>query len=414
MENKTFIKRLTNFLLDCTREIFTGSKTYWIWLGCLAAVAGLGAVAYGFQLQNGLVTSGMSDQVSWGIYIANFTFLVGLAAAAVMLVIPAYIFHNKSAKHVVLLGEGVAVAACIMCMLFVTVDLGRPDRILHLLPFIGRFNWPASMLAWDMVVLSGYLVLNLSIPAYVLYNKYQGHEPETKKYFPAVLIAIFWAISIHTVTAFLLSSNTARPFWHTALLGPRFLASAFTAGPAFMIIAFRIIDAKTEFKVEESSIRLLAVITAVALQINLFMLGSEIFTEFYSETSHAASAHYLFKGIGDANGLLPWIYTAITIEIFALVILMVNPFRENKMLLGIASVFAICGVWVEKGMGLVIPGFIPTPLGEIFEYTPSGVEILVSLGIWAIGFIVLTVLAKAAIPIETGRLKTKSALPAAE
>lgn len=395
------------FIRDCTKEAFRGSRRYWLWVSSLAFVGLVGALAYRHQLIEGLIVTGMSDQVSWGIYIANFTFLVGMAAAAVMLVIPAYIFHNQAARSVVLLAEGVAVAACLMCMLFVTVDLGQPLRFWHMIPFIGRLNWPQSLLAWDVVVLTGYLLLNISIPWYITYHRYMGKKPNLRVYFPAVLIAIFWAISIHTVTAFLFIANPARPFWNTALLGPRFIASAFTAGPAFMVLAFRIIDRESDFKVDASVQKLLALITAVALQINLFMVGTELFTEFYAPTEHSASARFLFFGAGGENALVPWIWGALAIEVIAVVILMVHKFRENANLLTFACVLAIVGIWIEKGMGLIIPGFTPTPLGEVFGYSPTLTSSLVSFGIWAIGILVFTVLAKVTIKIETDRLKFK-------
>lgn len=398
------MKNLMTFFIDCGKQVLRGGKLYWAWIGGLTFVIVVGLVAYGRQIDQGLVITGMSDQVSWGIYIANFTFLVGVAAAAVMLVIPAYIFHNKSAKQVVLLGEGVAVAACVMCMLFVTVDLGSPERFWHMLPIVGRLNWPMSILSWDVIVLFGYLLLNLCIPMYVLYRKYQGREPTLKKYFPWVVLSIFWAISIHTVTAFLLTSNPSRPFWHTALLAPRFIASAFTAGPAFIILVFLLIDKLTDFNVEDEIIRLLAVIVTIAQQINLFMLGAELFTEFYSPTQHSASAQYLFFGLGGGHALQPWIYTAVIFELIAVTILTIHSLRARRGFLVVACVLVFFGVWVEKGMGLIIPGFIPTPLGEVFQYFPTLNETLVSLGIWAIGFLVLTVLAKASIPIETGHL----------
>lgn len=396
------------FITASLAEVLKGGKVYWTWLGVLAAVALVGVVAYAGQLRDGLIVTGMSDQVSWGVYISNFTFLVGLAAAAVMVVIPAYIFHDKGAKSVVLLAEGVAVAACIMCLLFVVVDLGQPLRFWHLIPVIGRFNWPESMLAWDVIVLNGYLALNLGIPMYVLYRKFIGREPELKKYFPFVLIAIFWAISIHTVTAFLYSSNSARPFWHTALLGPRFIASAFAAGPAFIILAFQVIHARTAFRIDPKEISRLALVATIAMQINLFMLGAELFTEFYSATTHSASAQYLFTGLNGYNALVPWIYTAISLEIAAVIVLMVHRLRETALWRNVALVAAIVGIWIEKGMGLIIPGFIPTPLGEIVEYHPTLTEVLVSMGIWAIGLIIFTVLAKPAIAIELGTLREKN------
>lgn len=381
-----------------------GSKIYWSWVLVLATLAICGLVQYIAQLRHGLVITGMSDQVSWGVYIANFTFLVGMAAAAVMLVIPAYIFESKHAKSVVLLAEGVAVAACSMALLFVIVDLGHPERFWHFIPFVGKFNWPISLLSWDVIVLNGYLALNLFVPMYFLYHKYLHKPYNLRAMWPVIILSMFWAVSIHTVTAFLYSSNAGRPFWHTALLGPRFLASAFAAGPAFIIIAFRTIDHFTDFKVSDGTIRLLSIITAVGLQVNLFMVGTEVFTEFYTHTEHSASAQYLFLGLGESHALLPWIYTALSIEVVAVVILMVKRWRTNMRLLSVACVFTAVGIWIEKGMGLIVPGFVPTPLGEVLEYSPTHVEVIISLGIWSFGFLVMTLLAKAAIAIETGRL----------
>jgi len=396
---------ILRFILDGLREMFRGSRNYWLWLMVLTVVVAYGATRYAQQVMNGLVVTGMSDQVSWGFYIANFAFLVGIAAAAVLLVIPAYIFHRKDIKEVVLVGEGMAVAAVTMAILFVVVDLGRPDRLWHMIPFIGRFNWPMSLLAWDVLVLSGYLVLNLAIPFYLLYYRYRGKEANFRLYFPFVVLAMFWAISIHTVTAFLFSANPARPFWHTSLLGPRFIASAFASGPALIIITLQVIHKVTQYNVSKSVIDTLALIMAIAMQINLFFVGAELFTDFYNEGAHAASIHYLFLGLDGFNSLQPWIWFALTLNVIAVVILMINPLRTNTLYLNIACVLAFVGIWIEKGMGLVVPGFVPTPLGEIFEYVPTSVELSVAAGIWAFGILIFTLLAKAVIAIERGELR---------
>ena len=392
------------FMLDGLREMFRGSREYWMWLGALAVVVAFGAWNYSQQLTNGLVVTGMSDQVSWGFYISNFAFLVGIAAAAVLLVIPAYIFDRKDIKDVVLVGEGMAVAAVTMAIMFVIADLGRPDRLWHMLPVVGRFHWPVSLLAWDVLVLSIYLLLNLAIPFYVLFSHYRGKEPIFRRYFPFVVIAMFWAISIHTVTAFLFSANPARPFWHTSLLGPRFIASAFASGPALIIIALQVIRKVTSYHISQTVIDTLAIIMTFALQISLFFVGVELFTDFYNEGAHAASIHYLFFGLGGFNSLQMWIWFALALNLIAVVILMIHPLRRKTLTLNIACVLAFIGVWIEKGMGLVIPGFIPTPLGEIFEYMPTSVELSVAAGIWAFGILVFTLLAKAVIAIEQGRL----------
>ena len=392
------------FMLDSLCEMFRGPREYWMWLGALAVVVAFGAWNYSQQLATGLVVTGMSDQVSWGFYISNFAFLVGIAAAAVLLVIPAYIFDRKDIKDVVLVGEGMAVAAVTMAILFVIADLGRPDRLWHMLPGIGRFHWPVSLLAWDVLVLSVYLLLNLGIPFYVLFSHYRGKEPNFRLYFPFVVIAMFWAISIHTVTAFLFSANPARPFWHTSLLGPRFIASAFASGPALIIITLQIVRKVTSYHISQTVIDTLALIMTTALQISLFFVVAELFTDFYNEGAHAASIHYLFLGLGGFDSLRVWIWLALALNLIAVAILMFHSTRRKTVLLNIACVLAFVGIWIEKGMGLVIPGFIPTPLGEIFEYVPTSVELGVAAGIWAFGILIFTLLAKAVIAIKQGKI----------
>jgi molybdopterin-containing oxidoreductase family membrane subunit len=391
---------LPGFVFSSVGHLFRGPLTYWLWVLLLLALIAVGGWYYFLQLRDGLVVTNMTNQVSWGFYISNFTFLVGVAAAAVMLVVPAYIFHRRDIKDVVLMGDTMAIAAVTMAILFVVVDLGRPDRFWHLIPGIGRFNFPESMLAWDVIVLNGYLLLNFGISFYIVYNHYRGQDPKASRYFPWVLLAIFWAISIHTVTAFLYSANSGRPYWHNALLAPRFIASAFASGPAMMALGLQIIRAISDYPIRQSVINHLALVATIALQVTLFFLLAELFTEFYNEGEHAASARYLFLGLDGHTGLTPWIWTAVALLLIAVLILMIHPLRRHPLTMNIAFVLIIIGVWIEKGMGLVVPAFIPTPIGEIYEYTPSLTEIMVSIGIWAIGLLIFTLLAKAALPVQ--------------
>jgi len=392
---------MLRFIQAIFREMFHGGPRYWSWIGFLLATFLFGVWNYGQQLENGLVVTGLSDQVSWGLYIANFVFMVGIAASAVLLVIPAYLFHRQDIREVVLLGEGMAVATVLMAILFVVVDLGRPDRIWHGIPFLGCFNFPDSLLAWDIVVLSGYLLLNIAIPFYVLYRHFLGEQPRFAIYFPLIVIAMFWAISIHTVTAFLFSANPGRPFWHTALLGPRFIASAFASGPALIILVLQAIRRLTDLRVQEGVITTLAWILTITMQINLFFVAVELFTDFYNEGTHAASARYLYLGLHGLDGMQAWIGAALTMNIIATGILTFSTLRRKMLFLNLSCVLGFFGIWIEKGMGLVVPGFIPTPLGEVFEYTPTFLEVAVSIGILAFGILIFTLLAKAAIAIET-------------
>jgi molybdopterin-containing oxidoreductase family membrane subunit len=290
-------------------------------------------------------------------------------------------------------------------MMFVLVDLGHPERAWHFIPIIGKFNFPASILAWDVLVLNGYLALNIAIPFYVLFKHYQDKEPQSAVYFGFVVLAMFWAISIHTVTAFMFSSNPSRPMWHTALLGPRFIASAFASGPALIILSLGAVRKFTNYEISRSVIDTLALIMTVALQISMFFVGVELFTDFYNETSHGASVRYLFLGLDGAGSLQTWIWAALAMNLVALFILMVHPLRRNMKYLNVACVLGFIGIWIEKGMGLVVPGFIPTTLGEVFEYAPTGTEISIAVGIWSFGILVFSMLVKLVVSIETGKVR---------
>ncbi len=387
------------FLSRAYRLSFNGSNRYYAWMSVLTIFCLVGLFAYCRQFVDGLALTGMTDQVSWGLYISNFTFLVGMAAAAVMLVIPAYVYRNKELHDLVVFGELFAVAAILMCLLFVTVDLGRPDRFMHM---FFRFNFPLSMLTWDVVVLNGYLMLNLHICGYLIYCAYQRRSPSRLFYIPFVFGAIFWAVSIHTVTAFLYVGLGGRPFWNSAIIAPRFLASAFAAGPAFLILTLGILDRATSYEVPEKAFTTLKNIVGVALTINMFLLVCEVFTEFYTDSAHGASAKYLFFGMHGKNALVPWIWTAIGLNTVALMVFY-TPLWKNKSIMSLACVFLIVGIWIEKGMGLIIPAFIPTPLGEIVEYTPTANEIMVSLGIWGFGLLLYTILVRVTIPVLAGQ-----------
>ncbi len=397
---------LRPFLLSALHAATSGGRRYHLWMGSLTLVMLVGAYAYSVQLRHGLAVTGMNDHVSWGLYISNFTFLVGMAAAAMILVLPAYVLEDVDFSHAVLIAEGVAVAALVMALSFVVVDLGNPLGSWHLIPRIGYLNWPRSLLAWDVIVLNGYLALNLAIPFYILYSHFTGRTPEKRKYLPWMYLAAMWAVSIHLVTAFLLAGLPARPFWNTALLGPRFLASAFTAGPAFVIVLLWFIRRETKYDIADGAFSKLAMITTVAAQINLVMLISELFYKFYWPTHHGINAKYLFFGLGEHHALVPWIWTAIALNVVATVALMIHPLRRDPHWLMPACATLFVAIWIEKGIGLVIPGFIPSPLGEIVEYTPTWVELCVTAGIWALGLFVLTVLVRVALPIELGEVRS--------
>jgi molybdopterin-containing oxidoreductase family membrane subunit len=392
------------FLRDALWLATDGSLLFYAWMIFLTAVALVGTNAWAHQVTQGMALTQMTDHVSWGLYIANFTFVVGVAAGGVMMVIPAYLYKDKQMHEVVIFGEMLAVAAIIMSMLFVMVDLGRPDRFWHLVPGLGQFNFPWSMLTWDVIVLNGYLIINLHIIGYLLYMRFLGREPNPRWYIPFVLLSIVWAISIHTVTAFLYSGLGGRPFWNSALLAPRFLASAFISGPAFLIVALTIVGRVTDYRIQDRPLGTLVGILKVTTLLNLFMLVSELFTDFYAGGHHTESARYLFLGLHGHGTLVPWIWTSVGLNVAAAAMFFLPRILERSRLLLTACVLTFAGVWIEKGMGLIVPGFIPSQLHEVVEYQPSLTEWKVTAGIWAFGLLVYTIAIKVAVPILSGRV----------
>lgn len=407
--NRSALLSYPGFLRRSLSLATDGSLGFYAWMAMLTAIALVGANAWSNQVADGMIGTNMTDHVSWGLYIANFTFCVGLAAGGVMMVIPAYLYDDEEMHKVVIIGEAVAIAAIMMCTLSVLVDLGRPDRFWHLIPGIGRFNWPISMLTWDIIVLNGYLLINLHIVGYLLYMRYLGRDPNPRWYVPFVFLSIVWAISIHTVTAFLYCGLGGRPFWNTALLAPRFLASAFVSGPAFIVLVMRILRITGGYIAPPAPARTLIQIIRVAMVINLLMLASEIFTLFYTGGAHAASAKYLFFGSHGHYGLVPWIWTAIGFNIVGAILFFMPAALERGTVRITACLLCIVGIWIEKGMGLIIPGFIPSTLHEIVEYSPSIIEWKVTAGIWAIGLLILTVMLKLITNVFTGKLSAKPA-----
>jgi molybdopterin-containing oxidoreductase family membrane subunit len=408
------MKKVWSFCADFFVYLWKGGRKYWAWLAFLwLFIIGWFYGNY-MQLSDGMIVTGLTDQVSWGLYLANFVFLVGVAAGAVTVVFPAYVYKHKPLHDVAVLGEMLAIAAVIMCMLFVLNHMGRPDRLWHMLPIIGIYNFPGSMLAWDVIVLVGYLLLNIVGGFYYLYKKYTGEPLNRRFYLPVIYVAIVWALSIHTVTAFLINTMPARPMWHHGMMPIRFISTAFAAGPALIIIVFTIVRNNTKLWIEDKALELLAQIVVWCLGIALFLTLSEVVTEFYHPTEHSLGLEYLMFGHHGLNNLVPWFWASIAGMVLAFVLLLIPSVRRNYRVLPEVCAIAFLSIWVEKGMGLMIPGSIPTPIGEFAEYSPTAIEIINCLGNWAIGFLILTLLLKGATGVLLGDVRYGASKKTAE
>ena len=400
------------FLGGCARLLTRGSRTYWAWMAFLGVLILVGIHGYSRQMHQGLIATNMRDQVSWAFYIGNFTFLVGVAAAAVLLVIPAYVYHWKPIKEVVLLGELLAISAIVMCLLFVLCDMGRPDRIWEILPFVGSLNIPSSILGWDTLVLNSYLVVNLVIVVHLIYKAFMRQEYNKHLVIPLVLLSIPMAISIHTVTAFVYNGLVARPFWNASILAPRFIASAFCSGPAILLILFQVLRKATRFHISDEAIWKVAELMAYAMFFNLFLLGAEMFKEFYSNSEHVVFTKYLYTGLHGHRAIVPFAWIALFCYVAAFLLFLVPRTRRHPFTLNLGCLLIYSGVYIEKGMGLVIPGMTPDTLGEIYEYVPTHTEVEVAAGVFGIGFLVFTVLLKVAVPIMMGEFDHRTAAAA--
>jgi len=373
-----------------------GSKGYWIWVGSLLALVAASFIVYLYQYRQGLWITGLSRDVSWGLYISQFTFLVGVAASAVMVVLPFYLHNFKAFGKITVLAQFLAIGAVVMSLLFILTDLGKPMRL---------FNVPLhptlhSMLFWDMIFLNGYLVLNLVSGWSILSAQDQDIAPP-KWIKPLIYLSIPWAVLMHMITAFIYAATPGREFWLTAIMTPRFLVSAFAAGPILLIILGTITEKVTGYGPSEQAIQKLVTITLYMLILDLFFIGLEFFTAFYSHIpAHTVTFRYLLLGIHGNDALRPWYWTMLLATLGAIILFFIPGIRKRRARLVFACLIGFMGLWIDKGFVLVVAAFIPNPFGQVKEYPPTGPEMLIALGIYGVGALIVTLLYKIAVSIE--------------
>jgi len=373
-----------------------GSGTYWSWIIFLVVLMVVGFGFYLLQWFQGLMVTGMGRDVSWGFYIGQLTYFVGIAAGGVMVVLPYYLHDYKAFGRVTVLGEFLAVGAIIMCGLFVMVDLGQLPRMLNLVLHPNL----TSILFYDFIVLNVYMLMNIIIGWNVLSAEQKGVQYQ-KWVKVLCYISIPWAFSIHTVTAFLYAGIPGRHYWLTAIMAARFLASAFASGPALLIILCLIVRKFTRFDPAKEQIRTLGGIVAYAMILNVFFMLLELFTAFYSQIpGHMHSIVYLFSGLEGHGKLVPLMWTAAFFAVVSLILLIIPAARRKESVLLAACILVIISTWIDKGFGLVVGGFIPNPFERVVEYWPTVPEICISIGVWATGFFVITILYKMAVSVK--------------
>ena len=321
---------------------------------------------------------------------------VGVAASAVTVVLPYYLHNVKEFRRIVILGEFLAVSSVVMSLLFIIADLGRPDRAFNMIVH----PTPTSLLFWDMIVLNGYLLLNLAIGWSTLDAEAKGEKPPAWVRF-FIILSIPWAVSIHTVTAFIYQGLVARPLWHSALWAPRFLASAFASGPSLLILLALFLKKVSRFDAGSDAIRKATTIATYALLVNIFLLLVGLFTTIYAAVPEdTESLKYLFFGIDGHNALVPWMWASMALMGLSACALLFERLRNNEAVLVFICLAIFIGVWIDKGLGLVVPGLVPPPLGEIIEYGPTLPECLITAGVWALGALIVTVMYRVVVSVR--------------
>ncbi len=403
------MKTALSFARDFGSYSIKGGSKYYAWLLFLGFFILVGSYTAYRQLTGGLILTGATDQVTMESFFANFIFTAHIAAAAVLVVAPGYLYHRKDMKELAVLGEIVAMVFVATGITFILFHMGRPDRTWHMVPGIGFLNFPNSMLSFDTIVLNVYLFLNLFGVVYILYKKYTGtfREKEMSRWFTAIVfLAIAWGPLIHIVTAFVLASNARISPWDTAVLPFAFLTMAGASGPALIVLIFLLVRKYTKLVINDPVIDLMTTIIAWSLGILMLVFAAEIFTVLYSGTEHSASMKFSMFGHNGLNMFVPWFWVIMGALVGSFIALLFRKVRHSYDLwLPLVNVVIFFAILLEKPMILVFPAFSPSPLGEYTEYHVTLIEFFNVLLVWALGFLFLTLILKGAIGILTGEVR---------
>ena len=378
-------------------KLLKGSSAFRVWIACLLILVLAGVVAYVCQLIYGLSVTNLSRDVSWGFYIAQFSFLGGVAASTLILLVPTYFHGFKSFGKLLVCSMFLAVAATVMAMLFIIVDLGVPQRALNVI----LHPSPSSLMFWDMVTLNAYLILSFLIGWVSL--ECEKNDLEPPKWLTTLIYALaIAALSTRIVGAFLFSGLPDRHYWLTAILAPRFLASAFSAGPAILLLMVFILRRLTGFEPGKQAVQSLALIITYAMGANVLFFLLEVFTAFYSQVpGHMHAFTYLFSG-HDGHGawINGWMWFGVFAALFSLTLLIPPGFRKNETILTFALILVVIANWIDKGLSFILGGFTPNAFGKVTDYWPSLTETAVGIGILALGLVIVSCLWKIVLDVK--------------
>lgn len=366
----------------------------------LVALMVIGFCAYVFQLTQGLCVTGMSNGVSWGLYITCFMFFVGLSAGGLIVASSAHVFHIESFKRVAMPAV-ITSTVCICCAgAFILIDLGGIQRIWNMFVHL-NFTSP---LAWDMCVITTYLVINILDIVWLR----RGDERKVQM---LSYVALPVAILVHSVTAWIFGLEIAKEGWYSAIMAPIFVASAMDSGLALLLLALMGLNKSGVFKVENKLISSLAGLLAVCIAVDAFFIGCECLTMAYPGAKGAEALSVMAGGI-----TAPFFWIEIIGGLLIPFLLMVfAKNRANMKLVGLACVLVVAGVFCKRiwllftsfyefniaGASGVISGSSAARgasgvdvFAMLGTYAPTWVEIAVVVGVVSLGALAFIVMSR--------------------
>lgn len=405
IENKK--EQFQELVAELHSPLNRNSSSFKIWIGFLLMLMGAAAFMYVRQLRFGLGTTDMRDIASWGLYIADFVFLIAVSLVGSLITAILKLSNIKWATPLTRISEIIAVAALFSALLIIVVDMGRPDRLWHIFVY-GRLQSP---IVWDILVVNTYLVISLLllyiplIPDIALLRKTMGHKPKWQQKMYKILslgwqgtadqvkvlnlslkalmvVIIPVALSIHTVTSWLFAS-TLRPGWDSTIFGPYFVAGAFMVGTASVIVTMYIIRESYNFKeyITDEHFNLMGKLLVLTSLVYLYFNLNEFMVPAYKMKS-GESAHILGLLVGDYS-LMFW--SVQIIGMIAPIFLMAfKPFRKPKPML-VISVLIVIAAFLKRFL-IVTPTLLHPflPIQNYPEsyhhYNPTFSEMMITVG----------------------------------
>ncbi|OYT16574.1 MAG: polysulfide reductase [Bacteroidetes bacterium 4572_77] len=413
-------KLVDKYAQDAIRPM-KNHKGFWLWMGFLGLILILFGYAYFLQLRDGLGVTAMRDYVSWGLYIANFVFFVAASLVGMLISAVLGLLQQKWVKPITRVSEIIALGFVLIAGIVIITDMGRPERFLNL--FIhGRLQSP---IVWDVTVILTYTAISTLlfllplIPdlaflkkrmkdmpkwQYNLYNilslGWIGTPDQYKLLHKSIrmlsIIIVPVALSIHTVTSWLFAA-TLRPGWDTTIFGPYFVAGAFVAGAAAVIILMNIL--RSSFKLQDYFTdhhfdmmgRLLVL---VSLLYAYFNVNEFLVPAYKMKSGEAVHLYSLFQG---AYAGLFWAIQIIGMGL-PIIFMMFKSWRKPGRLTFI-SVIVLIAAFIKRYI-IVVPTLLHPYLPiqnvpeKFHEYFPTWIEISVTAGAFAMALIIITILLK--------------------